>query len=233
MTIRGQSGLHGISGSWQKKGEYNMNPSTQHTAKQAVVNAGEGRGFIIEISERSVRKQVVVTAAHCLPGLPPAHSCAYNSEKTYMNFLGPLGEASPSISAECLFVDPIADIALLGEPDEPALGEAFEEFLGNLETLRIVDLLTTPETAWLLSLEGHWLRCLVDVMDQVLWISDGYEGSKGGMSGSPIILDDGRVLGVLSNSLEGEGSGPVGPQPRLPHCLPLWASDLCDDTERR
>jgi hypothetical protein len=82
-----------------------MNPH----AKDAVIAVGDGRGFLIEHAPGPHR---VITAAHCLPHLPPAHPWSYEQERSYLNLLGSLG-GKPSIAAECLFVDPIADIAVL------------------------------------------------------------------------------------------------------------------------
>src|SRR5262249_44463616 len=76
--------------------------------KRAVVTVGDARGFIIEHTQH----RLVVTAAHCLPKLPPAHPASYNHERTW-KLLAPLGE-KPAVRTECLFVDPIADIAVLG-----------------------------------------------------------------------------------------------------------------------
>lgn len=36
---------------------------------QAVIRVGDGRGFMVERQ----RQRFVLTAAHCLPRLPPAH----------------------------------------------------------------------------------------------------------------------------------------------------------------
>ena len=90
----------------------------------AVVKVGKGgRGFIVE-TKRGDR--VVITATHCLTAikpLPPAHPFSYTEERTYGNLLGPLGKAKPTVWAECLFADPLADIAVLCSPDEQALFE--------------------------------------------------------------------------------------------------------------
>jgi len=40
----------------------------------------------------------------------------YVEETTYKRLLGPLG-GKRTVWAECRFVDPIADIAVLGQPD--------------------------------------------------------------------------------------------------------------------
>ena len=80
---------------------------------QSVVRVGDGRGFVVELKLGTV----VVAAAHCLPILPPAHSASYLEERTYQALLGPLG-TQPTVWAECRFVDPVADIAVLGPPDD-------------------------------------------------------------------------------------------------------------------
>jgi hypothetical protein len=64
--------------------------------------------------------RLVVTAAHCLPHFPPCHGASYLEERTYGKLLGPLGD-KPTVWAECLCADPIADIAVLGSPDNQAL----------------------------------------------------------------------------------------------------------------
>jgi hypothetical protein len=55
--------------------------------KNSIVNVGGGRGFVVEHG----RYKYIITAAHCLPELPPAHGAAYLEEKTYGNLVGPLG----------------------------------------------------------------------------------------------------------------------------------------------
>jgi quinol monooxygenase YgiN len=59
-----------------------------------------------------VKHRVVVTAAHCLPKLPPAHAAAYWQERPYANLLGRLDCGKTKVYAECLFADPVADIAV-------------------------------------------------------------------------------------------------------------------------
>jgi hypothetical protein len=94
----------------------------------AVVKVGDGRGFIIrhrvkirpsKIPGLRMRKFsercLVVTASHCLPKLPPACSASYEEERSF-RLLGTL-DGKPNILAECLFVNPVADIAVLGAPD--------------------------------------------------------------------------------------------------------------------
>jgi hypothetical protein len=137
----------------------------------AIITVGDGgRGFVIAGEWRS---KVVITSAHCLPKLPPAHGAAYLKEKTYGNLLGRLGE-TPTVWVECLFADPVSDIAVLGSPDNQVLGneaDAYQEFLEPIKPLAISG---TKEKgrAWLCSLEGEWFSCTYEVFnDGPLWLS--------------------------------------------------------------
>lgn len=99
----------------------------------AIIQVGAGgRGFLMETG----RSPLVITAAQCLPHLPPSpgrHISSYG----YANLLGPLG-AAPTIWAECLFVDPIADVAVLCEPGSERIDEwdAFDTFTKDRPRLR-------------------------------------------------------------------------------------------------
>ena len=67
----------------------------------------------------------VITAAHCLPQLPPPHPTSYTEERTYAKLLSSIKRKRRGVWAECFFVDPVADLAVLGSPDNQALwGEA-------------------------------------------------------------------------------------------------------------
>src|SRR4026208_1891700 len=101
-------------------------------AKRAVITVGDGRGFVVEGSRG---KLCVITAAHCLPELPPAHAASRTGERTYANLLGRIGE-SPAVYAECLFVDPVADIAVLGEPDAQELDKQYEAYCDLMRLAR-------------------------------------------------------------------------------------------------
>lgn len=232
-------------------------PFHSDAAARAVIQVGDGRGFVIEITTRipkdrlqppirfggrlvrprpSITTRIIVTAAHCLPSLPPAHPGSHTGERTYESFVGPLSDAEPSIMAECLFADPVADIAVLGAPDGQDFEEAdtaFEEFIEGAGAL-CVGAVSARTRAWLLSLDGRWIACTIKNPYHVaaarsgcgLWITDATEPIVGGMSGSPILLDDGSIIGLISISM-GEGDKPHaggGPQPSLTHCLPAWAA---------
>ena len=107
-------------------------------ATRAVVQIGRhgGRGFILAVGD----KRYVVTAAHCFyDKLPVPHGARSSHEVTYRNLIGPLGDKR-RVSAECVFVDPIADIAVFGTPDTQDRWEeaqAYEELTGEVEAFRI------------------------------------------------------------------------------------------------
>ena len=105
------------------------------------MRVGGGRGFVIEKNGA----RFVITAAHCLTApvtvrgdiaskgatLPPAHGASYSEERIYPRLLGSLG-AKPSVPVECLFVDPVADLAVFGPVDGQELydeAQAYEELV--------------------------------------------------------------------------------------------------------
>jgi len=92
----------------------------------AVLRVAEGRGFVVA-SKLQRRERLVITAGHCLPRLLPCHTGSHLEERTYERLLGPLG-AKPTVWAECLFVDPISDLAVLGAPDSQALCDKNKEY---------------------------------------------------------------------------------------------------------
>jgi hypothetical protein len=197
-------------------------------ATRAVLRVGHGRGFVVEHKLRLSAERLVITAAHCLPDFTPRSASAYTEERTYKTLLGPLG-ADPTVWAECLFVDPIADIAVLGEPDSQLLGdecEAYRELVDSAETLRIGE---APEDgpAMMLSLDQRWLPCRVWHTDGPLWTSEAKTVS--GMSGSPIITEDDHAIGVVCTGLEMMDviqsqriKQSDGPHARLMRSLPAW-----------
>ncbi len=87
--------------------------------------------------------------------------------------------------------------------DAPALpiGEArwpAEQPAGIIEALEWHQTMQgTP--AWLLSLDCHWVRCTVGGWSRWLWI-DAADDIHGGMSGSPIVDEDGVAIGIVGIS---------------------------------
>jgi hypothetical protein len=195
-------------------------------AYRSVVQVSDGRGFVVQGDER-----YIITASHCLPRLPePPFDM---KEVTYPALVGPLG-AVRTVWAQCLFADPVADIAVLGTPDNQALfkeAEAYEELVNQAEPLsmrpcqdpdsfRIIE-----EEGWLFELDAsHWFRCTVESIKQDLWVTNAAEPIRGGMSGSPILAADGTVIGIVCVGEVGKNDEPHtegGPNPGYWN-LPGW-----------
>jgi len=187
--------------------------------KRSILTVGGGRGFIVADAEG---RRLVITAAHCLPYLPAGRGLTDSVVRTYSELIAPLGN-DPEITVECLFVDPIGDVAVLGPPDRevfPDEDEAYQTLVGAVTTpLRMMDLpASDPQVAWLLSLQGEWFRCSVQRIGGLLGITEGADRIEPGMFGSPIIDDNGHALGVVSDG----GTGANSLSPRLAYNLPAW-----------
>jgi hypothetical protein len=121
----------------------------------------------------------------------------------------------------CLFADPIADIAVLGQPDNQELSDkadAYDQLVDDMKTLLIADApaqgvkvetigdhqIETPTPgkgpARVLSLDGHWLDGRVSRMRGTLAFEP-EELFVGGMSGSPILDASGAAIAVASCNL--------------------------------
>ncbi len=200
---------------------------------ECVVKVGDGRGFVVhhrfkhpEFGAKAIA--VVVTAAHCLPKLPPAHPGAYLEERTFPKLLATLDGRMRDIWAECLFVDPIADVAVLGVPDTQEFGEMAEGFeaLTDGPKLHIAE----PEgyEGWMLSLEGEWVSTDLEIHYGTSWRGLSTGPTTPGQSGSPILNSSGRAIGLVSlgrGTIDANGqhkSERAGPQPILRDSLPAW-----------
>jgi hypothetical protein len=201
---------------------------TRAKATRAVLTVGRGRalgrGFVAECDHRGQPMRIVITAAHCLPRLPSCPSGLDQWDCTYEALLGPLGK-KPTVWAECIFVDVVGDVAVLCQPDNQELSEQADAYDALVDAMTPLPIVDAPEDgpAWLLSLDRKWHRCRVRHGNGPLWIEDSTAGIKGGMSGSPIITEDGAAIGVVSI---GKGTGDRdrhtegGPNPHLAYHLP-------------
>jgi hypothetical protein len=185
--------------------------------KSGVITVGDGCGFVVA----GAGERLVITAAHCLPFLPPASPSLGLEPRTYGPLLAPRGEM-PRAWAVCRFVDPIADIAVLGSPDAP-YADDYKALMAAATVLPIGDALRHPVNFWaparLLSLDGRWFSCTIRHYGGPLWITHAAERVLAGMSGSPIVAEAGTAIGVvcaITSPREG------GPNPRLSDNLPGW-----------
>jgi len=181
----------------------------QRFNSEAVVKVGAGgRGFIIEHHKEYppfeegkpsfMDRRLVITAAHCLPRIPRN----LFDRKPFRNLIGKLNTSRRGVWAQCLFVDPVADIAILCEPDAQIWHEeheAYLEMMEDLQTLRI-GAANKEGQVWLLALDGEWIPCmLVEQPHGSLGLFlEATSKNQSGMSGSPILGDDGSAVAVLS-----------------------------------
>jgi hypothetical protein len=188
------------------------------TLTAGVITAGSGRGFVVE----SGGERLVITSARSLPFLPPAQSFFEPKQRIYGPLLARLGD-DPRAWALCRFVDPIADVAVLGSPDNPHADE-YQALMETAMVLSIGGSLRNPINFWvparLPSLDGRrWFSCTVRHYGGPLWITHAAEGIRNEMSGSPIVTEIGTAIGVVCTAAAPwEG----GPNPRLTHNLPGW-----------
>jgi len=175
-----------------------------------------GRGFIV-----GLRSRFVITASHCLARLPAPDPAAYLAERTFQNLLGPLGGPC-DVWAECVYADPVADLAVFAAPDLQLLAaqaERFEALVAAQTPLRVAALPVLGEPAkWqgparLLALDGTWFDCRLCATGRSLWIEERTQDFAGGMSGSPIVDLEGAAVGVLCST---------GANPLLMRQLPRW-----------
>lgn len=204
-----------------------------------VVKVGDGRGFIIRYRSKFqsqikatptfIEHRLVITAAHCLPKIPPAHALASSWDRTY-KLLGSLDGTKDSIATECLFVNPVADIAVLGCPDGQELpedGEAYEGLTENAPYFRI-----GPAKSGLgsvLTLDLRWIDITLDVFTGLRGSSLVIDPTERGMSGSPVLNEAGEAVGVVvigTGKIDSKTGHRVnersGPQPMLTRDLPGW-----------
>lgn len=186
----------------------------EHAATAVLKVSNGGSGFVVEKHNR----RYVITAAHCLirngePYFPPCITASYTHERTYPKLLGPLGKRKPTVWAECLFADPVGDVAMLGPPDNqiwPKEAAAYDTLVDDMGTLRIGDV-PKRGAVWLLNLDGRWKSAAATLTDTGLELPSG--STAGGMSGSPIVTSDGAAFGLVACS---------GLNPRLTERLLRW-----------
>jgi hypothetical protein len=197
--------------------------------RKAILRVDGGRGFLVEQRRRAypmqgetetltVHTRYVVTAAHCLPWLPPSHPASYTEEHSYADLLGVVADV-PSVTAECTYVDPVSDIALLCEPDNQVLPDEWDAWVDLVDErprIRVASF-THDCDGWLFGIDNEWHRCHLSRMGGSRWLSitgAPFEATARGTSGSPVFRDDGRAVALISS----------GPElnPILGDCLPRW-----------
>ena len=159
-----------------------------------------------------------------------SHPNLYTTGRTHKALLGTLDGSKTGVWADLLFADPVADIAVSGCPDSQDFfdeAEASDALTNEAPALQVRQ--ARNGTGWILSLDGHWVRTELEVQKGMHGISLQTGPTDTGMSGSPILNDNGRAVGVVVIGIETvhQATGEwvkerAGPQPILTRNLPGW-----------
>jgi hypothetical protein len=124
-----------------------------------------------------------------------------------------------------MFVDPIADVAILACPDEQELSDeadAYCELTGNAHVLQIAD--AKGGQGWVLSVKGNWIRTALELASGFGALS--IDPTEAGMSGSPVLNDADlhpnkhRLRGKRLIHLRQNGTAAACPAPSPPQPTP-------------
>jgi hypothetical protein len=182
--------------------------------RKAVFQVGDGRGFKVG--------HFVITAAHCIPNLPPRERMTCTGKRTY-KLLGPLGVKN-TIWVELLFADQIGNLAILGQPANQELtkeAESYDRLLEGTPGFAIANVRPNKQiSAKVLSLSGQWISCSINHYGGTLQL----EGAtiEANMSGSPIISRTGKAVGVVCGNSGTDGVQITSINIRLLRGLPRW-----------
>ena len=108
--------------------------------------------------------------------------------------------------AECVFADPLADVAVLTAPDGQSLFEEYEAYEALIEAhpaLRLA-VMSAAAPVWLLTLTGEWVQCQAErqgglaTFAETIALAGPRAAYASGTSGSPILAGDGHVVGLVS-----------------------------------
>ncbi len=186
-----------------------------------------GFGFIVDAGPPV--GVAIITAAHCLPELPPALSFSRDEERSYRDLVHDREPTpdGPRVWATCAFVDPIADVAILAAPDAQwsfTKCAAFESFVESRVPFQLGEVPDDMHVAvYVLSLHGRWVSCTVSTVFGGFSLSDVAGGIQSGMSGSPIVAETGVAIGMVTCSADDGGDEmEQHGQARLSHHLPGW-----------
>lgn len=193
--------------------------------RSAVVKVGFGRGFVVEAVHPHWTR-VVVTAARCLPDRPMSFGLMNDADSPYPGLLGALHEPLPTVAASCVFMDTVADIAVLVGPKSPKVMfnqvDAYDVLIKPLPTLLMRTETESLTSVKVLALDGQWIDAQITSRALGGLVLDLPERIRGGMVGSPIVDADGRVVGVVSSNDDDSVAIHPGLQPCLARDLPVW-----------
>jgi hypothetical protein len=194
-----------------------INPDVLDRADRATILVGRGRGFVVEGADG----RLVVTAAQCLPHVPPSIIDPILDQRTFGNVLAPL-RSELRVSARCLFIDPIGDLAVLGPVEgEEMVAEvrAYETLVQSLAALQVGHV-RGEEAALFAARDRCWFQCTASCSGRgPLFVRADAAALSASMPGALIITEDGLAVGIVA-SAEDQGGG--ARQPALADHLPGW-----------
>ncbi len=175
----------------------------------------EGRGVLVPGG-------VILTAAHCVSFETDGGMVLgdYHIEEVLTN--------KGLIKASVIAVEPVLDIAVLGQPDNQALAreaDKFDDFCENTTHVPISLELMHPGSSrslWVYGKESKWIELSGEVFGDpeteppMIWVNWADHSLQPGDSGSPIVNEDGELISVFSN---GDNTGH---QPIVNLALPAW-----------
>jgi len=197
-----------------------LSDALQKKIESAVVRieGKKGRGTLIH-------GEFVLTAAHCI-------DCEYDG--TMFQGLGQhletvVTQDGRSFRMAPCAVEPVSDIAVLGEADDQELPEdsqQFQTFRDSTEPVKISRMRFKTEEeyeVYMLDLQLNWIKGKLirfGIFKHYSVIPINTEGEiEGGCSGGPIVNSDGQIIGVVANF---SGDGYQGMIPIAHLALPYW-----------
>jgi S1-C subfamily serine protease len=148
---------------------------------------------------------LIVTAAHVLNEWSSTGGMALGDA----SFEEVVTRDGRTITAVVLAVEPVADIAVLGAPDNQMRPKEADAFKAAVESIAPVPISTAdfpllaPVAVHLLTHTDHWVTAQAmqgTVNAPNLAITEASEGIRRGTSGGPVGTESGRLIGVVSTS---------------------------------
>jgi len=178
-----------------------------------------GRGVVVP-------GEYILTAGHCV---------AYNLEGSMVlgdYYWEKIKTEDQELLASPVAVEPLIDIAALGEPDgQDENGIDFMCWYEEMEPVPVCFDRYDRNSEFVVYIFNHkkeWIKGMAEVFDpngKFLWIK--FEKPiKGGTSGSPVVNERGELVGIISS---GTDDGRV---PRPCRALPVWLCDEINETQK-
>ena len=179
---------------------------------------------------------MILTASHCIEYTTDIRMAANEDFIECFEANGRQYMASPKA------VEPVSDIAVLGEPDNQTFTEQADNYLEFVRSVVPVPIfmdtleLRKPFRVWIRSHNDAWVKGEAQMNWPEcarIWVK-ATEPIEGGASGGPIVNDNGELVGLVSMisdpqprdiSLGQEVIGMAGPTAYPQQALPVWILD--------